>query len=97
MWTTRERLTRDLLLFHVTALVAGASGVVALATARPLPILVSLVAFVVALLALRFLMRCQRCGRSVLWWSARHSDQGKFLSAVVATTECPYCGFDGAG
>jgi hypothetical protein len=85
-----------MLLFLVTALVAGASGVVALATALPLPILVSLISFVVALLALRFLMRCQRCGRSVLWWSARHTE-GNFLSAVVETTECPYCGFDGAG
>ncbi len=88
MWTSSERLKRDL------AFAGGASAIVALVTARPLAILVAALGVVAFLTALRFLMRCARCGRSVLWWSARHSARREFLSVLVTTTACPYCGND---
>jgi hypothetical protein len=75
---------------------AGLCGVVALATARPWPILLSVICYVAFLLSLRFLLRCGKCHRSVLWWSARHSEGREFLSALRTIAACPYCGYDGA-
>lgn len=88
-----SRFNRDRNLFMLVAFVAAAASIKMFATGEAAWAVIAALLFVPLLAALRYLMRCQRCGRSMLWWSARNTRSWDLFGAIDRLETCPYCGY----
>jgi len=92
-----SRYRRDYAVLHGSMLLGGIPGLAAFATYEPHWALLALAGTVLTLFLARFLMRCSKCGKSMLWWSARNSRAGEFFAAIQRLEVCPYCGYSNRG
>ena len=96
MYTSEARFGRDRNVFLALLVTQGAFAIVAMITADIVWSIPTIVAVVAMLVSMPRLMRCDRCGKSVLWWALTKARSADFWRVASTTEACPYCGFDSA-